>query len=226
MDRIRAMDGTWTRHLRIEENDLRITPPIRRYDTPWEKEINIDVDRMTNALPPIKAVLSTYCHHHPCDGYIQGMNFFANILIHKLGPQGAFWGMVKIMANKRIFMPCFDYSNFVAYCIQWEAFFHKFTDGRLADPEHVMALKWGIYGMSPSATPLEEIVIIWNAKVKLSSRLWPKFTAAVAAAACLRHLQKNADPYDARQMHTRLQFNNAAQLVRRAHRMIKHMDQK
>lgn len=217
------MDETWTRHLKIQTEDLMVTPVIKVYNTEWETVIVQDVERM-KAQANLHEVLSTYAHIHPCDGYIQGMNFVANILIYKLSAGGAFWGMTRFMAHFRTHMPFFDKKAFIEYGNKWNEMFATFSDGLPADEEYMMALKWGIYAMSCERIDIETTAAIWDELVKLPNGKWAQFTAALAAAACVRQMKYADTPYDARMMCSSIQLHNVDQLIRRAHRMVRHMD--
>jgi hypothetical protein len=218
-----VLDEQWLRHMAIEPDDLALTPPIVPTKTKWNEEIERDVTRMQMAHPQLQNVLAAYCKCHPCDGYIQGMNFLANVFLHRLGPQGAFWALAKYMGVYRHVMPAIDKDGFFEFAKEWNKNYLTFTDGkRAADEEHVMALKWGIYSLACHNTPLHDIMTLWDSMLKLPWRLWPSYTAAVAAAAVERRIRETGEEYDARVMYTQLNFANAQQLSRRAMRIIKH----
>ena len=218
------MNTDWGRHLKISVDDTRLTPEIKDYNTRWKKEIEMDVGRMPNPHEKTKEMLSTYCHYHTCDGYIQGMHSVCDLLIRSMGIKAAFWGMTKFMGAQRRYMPFFDPDAFLNFANKWERYFFIFTDGLESDAEHVMALKWGIYMFACSKTSKSEVIKLWDGIVALPPDKWCRFTAAIAAAAVVRHLKENKEIYDPCIMFTVLTFENGDQLIRRAKRMVRHMD--
>ena len=219
------MNETWARHLKIDDHDIKVSPTIKSHETKWKRDIDIDVDRMKKVEDKItlKKLLYTYCYYHNCDGYVQGMNCVAWVMLTQLKDR-AFWGLVKYMGHIRTHLHCIDLQGFLHFCASWETLFHEFSDGLHADQEHVMALKWGIYAFTTTNTELEEIITLWNAMLTYPTRLWTMFTAAVAAAACRREIRNTT--YNPQLFQSKLNFNDAPQLVRRAKRMMKYRMQK
>ena len=217
----------WIRHLSISKDDLDVTPSIQLYTTKWNDEIERDLIRMKEADPRLMAVLTTYCKFHPCDGYIQGMNFLCNVFLARMNPEATFWALAKYMGKFRHVMPAIDKEGFNTFAKRWNEMFFEFNDKeRRADNEHVMALKWGVYTLTCHNTPMEDILYLWDTMIRLPQRTWPTFTAAVATAAVLRKLKKSGEEYDPRIMYTQLNFAGGQQLARRALRIIQHRDAK
>jgi len=214
------MDETWVRHLKITHNDLCVTPAIKNYNTLWENTIDLDIKRMRNNQNNLKEVLSTYCYFHPCDGYVQGMNFIANVFIYKLSAGGAFWALTRFMGYFRTRMVCFDKDAFHDYCSTWNKYFTEFTDGLSPDGEFVMALKWGLFAMTCGKDTIDDVSVLWDAMLTYPQSKWLQFSAAVASAACVRHLQKTGDVYQSRLIIPQVRFYNPEQLVRRAKRLM------
>ena len=222
-----VLDENWRRHLVIDLDDLVLTPTLQEDDSRYIDEIRRDTQRMAFRHPALDAVLNTYCMHMPCDGYIQGMNFIANVMLHRLGPQGAFWGLAKYMGTYRHYMPGIDKEGFINYAKIWNAYFLKFSDGkRKADEHYIMALKWGVYLLSCNGshhtTSIADVHVLWDAMIVLPMRRWPEYTAAVAAVAVHRAMRSNRDEYDPRIMVSQLTFSNPKQLVRRALRILNY----
>ena len=215
----------WIRHLKISKEDLDVTPPIHVYSTIWNDEIERDIVRMKKAHPQLMPVLTTYCKHHPCDGYIQGMNFLCNVFLARMDPRASFWALAKYMGIYRHVMPGIDKKGFNEFSTRWNKMFFEFNDKeRMADEERVMALKWGVYSLTCHNTPMNDILCLWDTMIRLPQRTWPTFSAAVATAAIHRRLRKTKEEYDPRIMYTQIDFAGAEQLVRRALRIIQHRD--
>lgn len=213
------------RHLKINKDDIDVTPTIQVYTTIWNDEIERDVVRMREAHPQLLPLLTTYCKHHPCDGYIQGMNFLCNVFLARMEPKTSFWALVKYMGMYRHVMPSIDKKGFTQFATRWNKLFFEFNDReRVADEESVMALKWGVYSLTCHNTPMKDILSLWDTMIRLPQRTWPTFSAAVATAAIWRRLKKTNEEYDPRIMYTEVNFSDGATLARRALRIMQHRD--
>lgn len=207
------MEKKWQTVLRIPNVEVVHAHAVDEKD---EKAIMLDIGRDSDNFDKerIARVLRMYVWRFPCDGYCQGMHMMAKPLVAVLkSDNDVVWGMSRIVAEVRTLLPSVSQEKWEVFYEKWEAWFLMFS-GEMADEEHVMALRWGVFRLAPSATA-EDLVVLWDAMLEYPPMLRGVYTAAIAAAAVrrdLRHLQ-----YDAR-VAAKLRFEKVAGLVKVAKR--------
>lgn len=209
-----SMDRKWCEILKI--TDIKIDR--RKVDDKLRKSIEMDVQRDSDDFDKssVVEVLKMYCATFPCDGYCQGMHFMAKAMVSVMGDvDRATWGLIKVVSEVRLLMPSTSEEKWKDFYDKWEGWYTTFS-GYVADDEHVMALKWGVFRMGPSAG-VDDLILLWDAMFQYPPELRGVFTAAVAAAVMRR---ENIVHYDPR-MAVKLRFNNASGLVKTAKRIMR-----
>lgn len=207
------MENKWRSALRIPNVEAVHTPQVDEKD---EKAIVLDIERDSDVFDKerVGRLLRMYVRRFPCDGYCQGMHFMAKPLVAVMKDDNdALWGLVRVLAEVRLLLPSVSTEKWEAFYEKWEAWFLMFS-GEPADEEHVMALRWGVFRLAPSASS-EDLVVLWDSMVDYPPMLRGVYTAAIAAAAVrrdMRHVQ-----YDAR-VAAKLRFEKVAGLVKVAKR--------
>ena len=208
------MDGKWSRALKLPQ--IKFEPCSA--DEKLRKSIELDVQRDGDVFDKeaVIKILNTYAVRFPCDGYCQGMHFMAKAFMHVMGDVDlATWGLIKMISEVRLLLPPAPEEKWILFYDKWEGWFTMFS-GYVADDEHVMALKWGVFRMGPSAS-LKDLVVLWDAMFEYPSHLRGVFTAAAAAAVVRRENMVHYDPRVA----VKLRFNKAGELVKVAKRTMR-----
>ena len=206
------MSDLWLQLLKVPEEAISLELTIGLIPNQIVRQICLDVKRTVTDNPEsLKTLLELHATYFPCDGYIQGMNLCAVPFVETLNINEAFWAFAMFMGTIRNKLPT-NMSKFFHFAKKWEQMFHKFT-GYKCDGEHTMALKAGVFKLSPMMNK-NNLKTVWNAMLQHDHNI---FTAAFAAAAVRRHYRNKK--YDCMTAHM-IQILNVEPLIRRAIRTI------